>query len=226
MTPRSFRTRHRRVPLAVTVVLGALFLVLGACGGSDTSEAQTSDTSTDTGSALAGYERTPEPAVGEISLPSPNHGDGTFTFSAEANKLLMVNFGYSSCPDVCPTTLADARLAFRQLGDVANDVDYAFVSIDPERDTDQVLSDYVEAFITNGIAVRTDDQEQLMAAADAFGVTYFVGENDNGDLEVAHTPHTYLVNDEGAIILTWPFGVQAADLASDLRIMLEREQTQ
>ena len=189
----------------------ALLLVAAACGGGE-EEAE-----------LAGYERTPEPAVGEVTLPQVNGDGGDFTFRADPGELLMVNFGYSSCPDICPTTLADTRIAFNELGDKAGDVDFAFVSIDPERDTPEVLTNYVEAFLADGIAVRTDDNDALAIAADAFGVTYFVGENDEGDLEVAHTPHIFLIDDTGSLILTWPFGVPAADIASDLTILLDRQ---
>lgn len=213
-TRRPLHRPLRRLLAVVAVVAGTLVL-LAACGGSDAAEEVT----------LAGYERTPEPTVGSITLPAANRDTDAFAFKAEPGDLLMVNFGYSSCPDVCPTTLADARLAFSQLGERADDIDFAFVSIDPERDTPEVLTDYVEAFLDdNGIALRTDDPDELAVAADAFGATYFVGENEEGEIEVAHTPNIYLVDDTGSIILTWPFGVPVADIVSDLMILLDRQQ--
>ncbi|KAG1648659.1 putative copper-binding protein [Nymphon striatum] len=172
-------------------------LALAACGGEEEAE-------------LAGYEREPEPTVGSITLPTATGDD--FAFKAQPDDLLLVTFGYTGCPDICPTTLADARLAFSELGDRANDVDLAWVSIDPERDTPVVASSYVKAFVTDGIALRTDDADELAIAADAFGVTYFVGENDEGELEVAHTPNVFVVDDTGSIVLTWPFGVPSADM--------------
>jgi len=190
-----------------------LALVATACGGS-AEEA-----------VLAGYERTPEPTVGTISLPQANHGGGDFSFQADPGKLLMVNFGFSSCPDICPTTLADTRIAFNQLGARADDVDFAFVSIDPERDSEEVLTNYVEAFLEDGIALRTDDEYDLAVAADAFGVSYNVRENDAGEIEVAHTPNIFLVDDTGSIVLTWSFGVPSADIVSDLIILQDRQQT-
>ena len=191
----------------------ALFLAIfaTACSGGGSEEF-----------VLAGYERVPEPTVGTVSLPQVNHDGGDFTFRADPGKLLMVNFGYSNCPDICPTTLADTRIAFNQLGERANEVDFAFVSIDPERDTEEVLSNYVEAFLADGIAVRTADQDELAIAADAFGVFYDIRENDAGDLEVAHTPNVFLVDESGSIVLTWPFGVPAADIVNDLTILLDR----
>lgn len=211
------RTTRRSFTGAMVAVLAAIALVV-ACGSEPAEEA-----------ALAGYERTPEPTVGSITLPAVNLDAANldaaeFSFIAEPDHLLMVNFGFSSCPDVCPTTLADARIAFNLLGERSNEVDFAFVTVDPERDTAEVLTNYVEAFLDNGIALRTDDADELAIAADAFGVTYFVGENDEGEVEVAHTPNIYLVDDTGSIILTWPFGVPAADIVSDLTILLDRQQ--
>lgn len=199
----------RAIGLAVLVALFAT-----ACGGAAEEEV-----------VLAGYERTPEPTVGSISLPVANQGGGDFAFKADPDELLMVNFGFSSCPDICPTTLADTRIAFNQLGARASEVDFAFVSIDPDRDTPEILSNYVEAFLADGYALRTDDADALAIAADAFGVTYFVGENDAGEVEVAHTPNIFLVDDTGSIILTWPFGVPSADIVSDLNILLDRRQS-
>ena len=207
-------------PTRLIALLLAFVVFVTACGGSD--DAATADNADE--NALAGYERTPEPTVGSITLPAANLATDEFAFKADPGELLMVNFGYSSCPDICPTTLADTRIAFRELGARASEVDFAFVSIDPERDTAEVLTNYVEAFLDDGIAIRTDDQEQLLIAADAFGVSYFVGENDAGELEVAHTPNIFLVDDTGSIILTWPFGVPAADIANDLTILLDRQQ--
>ena len=211
------RSRSHPSPRRLTRLLAPLLIalaLLSARGGSDAAEE----------SALAGYERTPEPTVGSITLPAANLDTDEFAFRAEPDHLLMVNFGYSSCPDICPTTLADTRIAFSQLGERADEVDFAFVSIDPERDTAETLTSYVEAFLADGIALRTDDADELAIAADAFGVTYFVGENAAGELEVAHTPNIYVVDDTGSIILTWPFGVAAADMASDLTILLDRQQ--
>lgn len=198
-----------QTPMVGLAVLCAALLALSACSG--TQEA-----------ALTGYEREPEPTVGLITLPAANRDTDAFAFQADPGELLMVSFGYSSCPDVCPTTLLDAKVALAELGSRAEDVDYAFVSIDPERDSAEVLTNYVEAFLDNGIALRTDDNEDLLIAADAFGVFYQVGEDDNGDLEVAHTAHIFLVDDTGSIVLTWPFGTISEDIASDLNVFLDR----
>ena len=170
---------------------------------------------------LAGYERDPLPIVEDITLPAAD-GSGDFTFKAQPNKLLMVTFGFTNCPDICPTTLADTRIAFHQLGDRAKDVDLAWASIDPDNDTAEAVANYVTTFIDDAIGLRTGDPEELAIAADAFGVSYGTEEDADGNLVVAHTPHIYLVDDSGSIVLTWTFGVTSDDLASDLNILLDR----
>lgn len=202
------------------VLLLTMTLALAACGsGADDSATETAD---DNPSGLAGYERDPEPAVGSITLPPANLDAEEFAFVADPGELLMVTFGFTSCPDICPTTLADMRIAFTELGARADDVDLAWVSIDPDRDGVEEATTYVEAFVADGIALRTDDATELAIAADAFGVTYIIDTNDAGELEVAHTPNVFVVDDTGSIILTWPFGVPSADMVNDLNILLDR----
>ena len=215
---RPTATRNVRRNLA-TVLIAITFLAACSCSGTIGTA-----TSNDEAPTLAGYEREPEPTVGSISLPAANRNNATFAFQADPGELLMVTFGFTSCPDICPTTLADMRIAFNQLGARADQVDLAWVSIDPERDSAEATASYVEAFVPDGIALRTDDAEQLFIAADAFGVTYIIQENDAGETEVAHTPNVFVVDDTGSVILTWSFGVPAGDMASDLTILLDRQE--
>lgn len=198
-------TRRR---LRLVAVLVAAAIALAACGSSE--------------ATLAGYEREPEPGVGHITLPAVNRDNQDFAIRADPGELLLVYFGFASCPDICPTTLADTRLALAELGDRADDVNLALITIDPDRDTPQIVTDYVEAFIEGSIALRTDDPDALAIAADAFGVTYSVIENDEGEIEVGHTPNLFVVDDQGSLVLTWPFGVPATDVTSDLNVLLDR----
>ncbi|MGE0732977.1 MAG: SCO family protein, partial [Acidimicrobiia bacterium] len=79
---------------------------------------------------LVGAVREPRPQVGEVSLPEA--GAGPFRFAAEPGHVLLTYFGYTSCPDVCPTTLADLKVVFEDLGAAADRVELAMVTIDPE----------------------------------------------------------------------------------------------
>ncbi len=191
----------RRV-VAALVAACALF----ACGGSSEPEP-------------AGFRRDPAPDVGQFSLPDIAAGGREQPFRAEPDGLLVVYFGYTNCPDVCPTTLADLRAALDRIEE-ADRVDVAMVTVDPDRDT-AVLADYVAGFFDRGHALATDDPGRLAQVAAPFGVTYEVTEGDDGEVAVSHTPWLYAVDDAGALALTWPFATEVDDLAADLEMLLE-----
>lgn len=199
----------------LALVLLTVALVATACGGSDGPGEL----------VLAGYEREPDPVVGTLSLPAVNRGDADFTFRADPGELLMVYFAFTNCPDFCPTTLADTRIALNELGARAEDIDVAVITVDPDRDTPAIISSYVETFIPDGIALRTEDQEDLSEVAFSFGADYRIVENDDGEIEVGHTTNLFAVDDTGSLILTWPFGITTDDMVSDLTILLDRIET-
>ncbi len=207
-------TGHRsrlRAAIAGALLVGAVTLA-ASCGGGD-----------DGDSAFAGYERTPTPHVGDLTLPAVE-ADGTETdlaMKATEGKVMLVYFGYTNCPDICPTTLADIRQALGDLGDKASDVELAMVSIDPEVDTPEILTGYVRSFVPDAKAVRTLDDTRLRAAAEGFGADYGHEEVD-GKLQPYHTTSLYAVDPKGDLVLSWTFGTKAADLASDLGTLLER----
>lgn len=168
---------------------------------------------------LTGYVRTPLPAVGEVSLPDASAGGADFAMRAEPGGILVVYFGYTSCPDVCPTTLSGLRAALADLGDDAGKVSVAMVTVDPGRDTPDVITGYVQSFVPGAHALRTDDDARLQTAAAAFGAAYDV--TISGDeYEVVHTPHLYAVDAAGNLRVTWPFGTEPNAIAADLRILL------
>jgi protein SCO1/2 len=174
---------------------------------------------------LSGFRREPAPVVADISLPAVNRGGDEFAFRAGDGELLVVYFGYTNCPDFCPTTLSDLRLATRRLDDgEADRIDVAMVSVDPDRDL-AVLGDYITSFFDNGLALGTDDPAALARAAAPFGVQYDVGTAVDGEIEVAHTTLLYVVDDAGELALTWQFGVSIDDLAADLEQLLEERNT-
>lgn len=177
----------------------------------------------DDGSAareLVGYRNVPGQAVGAVSLPDASNGGQEMALRAAPGELLVTYFGYTSCPDVCPTTLSDLRTALRDLGADADRVDLAMVTVDPGRDTAEVLTGYVQSFVADAHALRTDDPADLRAAADAFGVSYDVATEDDGTVKVAHSAAMYVVDQTGTVTLTWPFGVKADDLRLDLEALL------
>lgn len=192
------------------VLVVALLSLVGAACDSDPVE-------------LSGFVRTPLPNVGGASLPDASAGGVDFAMQAPAGEILVVYFGYTSCPDVCPTTLADLRSALRKMGDDASRVQVAMATIDPGRDTADIITGYVQSFVPAAHALRTDDGAELRAAADTFGAGYGVTITDEGDYEVVHTAHLYAVDDAGRLQVTWPFGTEPEAIAQDLGILLRSE---
>jgi protein SCO1/2 len=145
---------------------------------------------------------------------------------ADPDGLLVVFFGFTHCPDVCPTTLSDIGRAQERLDrSERRRVQVAFVTIDPARDDARVMNAFLRHFTSGGHALRTDDPAQLERAKDAFRVTarriaYPGGGPDEYGFE--HTSTAYVVDDSGTVVVEWPFGTRPGDMAADLRLLLSR----
>lgn len=202
---------HRRHRLFATALLVPA-LLLAACGDDEQAAPKT----------LSGYELTPAPSVAEFSLPDASQGDADFPFKATPGHLLIMYFGYMSCPDVCPTTLNEVKNALAAIGGDAAKVDLAMATVDPNRDTGENITKYVQSFVPAAHGLRTDDPDALKEVADAFGVKYSVTTNDKGEIEVTHSAALYVVDATGTIVLTWPFGILRDGIAADLQILFDR----
>jgi protein SCO1/2 len=194
-----------------SLIAAAAVLALAACGSDDGGDA-----------SLSGIVRDPAPVVDGTVLPSVAVEGENVEFRARSGGLQAVYFGYTSCPDVCPTTLADLTVALRKLpDDQAAMVDTVMVTVDPDRDL-EILADYVRSFIPDADAAGTDDDELLAEAAEPFGVVYAVTALDDGTVEVEHSPFLYLVNDRGELVVSWQFGESSDNMAADMATLLER----
>jgi protein SCO1 len=130
---------------------------------------------------------------------------------------LLVFFGYTSCPDLCPTVLLEIAQALPQLGPAAAHVQPVFVSVDPERDTAQKLQDYVNAFDPR-IVPLTGTQDQLAGAAKSFGVAFFkVPGAGPDDYTIAHSAILTLVGPEGGLVTRFSSDASADQIAATLR---------
>ncbi len=206
------RRSHRLGALAVV-----LLLALTACGSSSGSAAKKPASTT----KLQGLQQTPAPDVSTLALPDVTTGQD-LPFKAQPGQLLLVYFGYTSCPDICPGTLAGIKLALHKIGPDASKVAVAMATVDPERDTGPVLTDYLSHFFKTSHALRTDDPTLLKTVADGFGVQYEVAKNAKGEEEVGHSSLVFAVDENGKIIDAWPFGMSETVIASDLEILLAK----
>lgn len=202
--------------LVALIALAAVTLagVLAGCGGDDKAAPNATP--------LVGYALQPPTVVKDLSLPDATSGS-PFTYQAPAGQLIIAYFGYTNCPDVCPTSLAAIKQALIRIGaDRAAKVHVAMATVDPSRDTGDVLTPYVQSFVANGSALRTTTDADLRKVADRFGVEYSVTTTAEGKIEVVHTGSMYIVDDQGVIADVLAFGVSPADIANDLTILLDR----
>jgi protein SCO1/2 len=133
-------------------------------------------------------------------------------------KAVVVFFGFTHCPDVCPTTLADASQALKKLGPDAERVQVLFVTVDPERDTKEVLAKYVTAF-DPGFLGLSGDPAATQRAAKEFKVYYEKRKTTDG-YSVDHSSQTYVIDPQGRLRLFVRPDRVATDLADDLRVLL------
>jgi len=137
-------------------------------------------------------------------------------------KAVVLFFGFTHCPDVCPTTLADMAQAMRQLGVDAERVQVLFVTVDPERDTEEALAKYVPAFDPRFLGLR-GDLEATRRAAQEFKV-YFEKRPGKtpGEYSIDHSAQSYVIDPQGRVRLFVRHDRIAEDLAPDLRTLLGR----
>lgn len=147
-------------------------------------------------------------------------GGRPFRLSDLRGRLVLLYFGYTFCPDVCPTTLSDLRRVMGTLGPQADRVQVVMVSVDPERDTPDRVDEYVKGFDPRFIGV-SGSAEAVAAAAAVFDVYYSreAGSAATGYL-VTHTASLTLVDQAGQPRLIYSYGTPPADLAADLQQLL------
>lgn len=220
MRSHTGRTRGRRFALAA-IAVGAALLVVPACGDDGDEAGEGGGATSTTLSDFSGYTRSPAPSVADVTFPLAD-GSAQVAMPADPGGLRIVYFGYTSCPDVCPTTMSDLKRALAELpADQRDLVQVDMITVDPGRDVPEKIHDYVTTFIADGQALRTEDPELLRSTATAFGADYSVETTAEGEVEVEHTAELYAVDDTGHIVMVWPFGTPSADLAHDLGRLLE-----
>lgn len=185
-----------------------LVVALASCGSSSAS--------------LIGLQRENPLDVSSATITEVARDGSTssFQFRAKPGELLVVFFGYTYCPDVCPTSLAEMRNALKRLGTDADKVSVAFVTVDPERDTPERLHDFVGTYIPKYHVLRTTDWAMLERVKEAFLASSSVVTNEDGVVEVTHTGTSYVVDDRGIVLDEMPFGIGADGMTNDLRILV------
>jgi len=132
-------------------------------------------------------------------------------------RYMLIFFGFTHCPDICPAELQVIAQALEQLGDKAKTVVPIFITLDPERDTPQAMANYVKSFGPNFVGL-TGSPEAIEAAAKAYRVAYSKVENKDsaGDYSVDHSALVYLMDPEGRYETHFSYGLSADQMAEKL----------
>lgn len=201
----------RRVFSSLLIAVAALGL--GACG-----ERGASAPASSTGGGFTAIDITGASYANKLELPDPS---GQMRRLDEfKGKVVVVFFGFTQCPDVCPTTLAELAAVRKALGADGARVQPIFVSVDPQRDTPEVLKAYAQAFGDDVVALR-GDEAQTKAAAQEFKVFYSKVPGKTPDTyTIDHTAGSYVFDTQGRIRLFMRHGQPAAAVEADIRRLL------
>lgn len=172
----------------------------------------------DRGQTLQGSVIEPSPPAVDFEL---QQADGTpYRLSARKGRVALIFFGYANCPDFCPATLAEYQTIFNNLGEQAGQVDFVFITIDPERDSPEQIDAYVRAFNPAFIGL-SGTLEELQPVWEGYWV---VREKQEVESEagylMAHSTRIYVVDKQGHLRLTFPYGFSVGSMTSDLRLLL------
>jgi protein SCO1 len=132
-------------------------------------------------------------------------------------RYMLIFFGFTHCPDICPAELQVVAQALEQLGDKVKKVVPIFITLDPERDTPEAMANYVKSFGPNFVGL-TGSPEAIAAAAKAYRVAYCKVENKEsaGDYSVDHSALVYLMDPEGRYVTHFSYGLSADQMAEKL----------
>lgn len=211
---------HRSRRLLGTL-LAMVVLALIAVGGLSLVESRRAANASRAGLALGGAS-----SSGMGSLVAKPHPLTDFTLTDQRGTPLALHdlrgrpillfFGFTQCPDFCPTTLAEFKGTKQALGADADKLQVVFISVDPERDTTEVIGRYLTAFDPTFIGLRGETATLAQIAPD-YDLTYRKQPLPNGDYTVDHTATAFLIDAQGQLRVVYPYGTSADAFAKDVR---------
>jgi protein SCO1/2 len=188
-------------------------LILAGCGSGGQSSGPTA-------TPLPGTVLDPPKVVSDFTLTSG--ANQPFHLSDLRGKVAILFFGYTHCPDVCPTTMADFKRVKADLGDDAARVAFVFISVDGARDTPDRLAAYVHAFDPDFIGLMGDDATIRVIAQD-YGVFFQrVNYVDPDNYQVDHTATSFAVGPDGKLRVVFSYQSDPAGMAQRIRSLLKK----
>ena len=160
----------------------------------------------------------PPKALNDFSLMS--HTGKPLRFSDLKGRPVLVFFGFTHCPDVCPLTLSEWSKVKTNMGANADKVSFVFVSVDGARDTPPVVADYLAKYDSSFVGL-TGDQGMVMSIARDFGSYVEVPTTTEESYEVVHGSYSFLVNEQGQLRKVYAYGMSADVISKDMLAMLQ-----
>lgn len=149
-------------------------------------------------------DQQPAPPLDPPAFRLTEHGGRVLDLAAERGKVVVLFFGYTNCPDVCPTTLADFVTLKRRLGPRAADVRFAFITVDPRRDTPEIAQRYAGQFDPSFYGLSTDSVT-IAGIQQQFRASSWIGTDSAGAVVVAHSANTYVIRRDGRLMASVRF---------------------
>jgi protein SCO1 len=146
---------------------------------------------------------------------------GELKLSSYRGKVVVLGFGFTSCPDVCPTTLGVLAAARRKLGAAAQDVQVLYITVDPDRDNAARMKQYLGTFDPTFMG-GTGTSEELAAVRKEYGIAADRKQHGS-NYTYAHSSYTYLIDREGNLRALMPYGHSPDDYVHDLKILLQQQ---
>ncbi len=156
---------------------------------------------------------------GDFSLT--DHNGGNFRLGDHRGKVILLFFGYTSCTEACPVILSRINAVFKQLGPDRSKAMAVFVSVDPQRDTPQVLREYVKYFSANTVGL-TGKKEEIDAVVKQYGARYEIEKSESAlGYHVSHTTDIYVIDQRGALRSRFKHTDRAVQIAEGVKRLMK-----
>lgn len=201
---------QKPIPMWVQAVAGLLVGLIAVIGFALANQTHT----------FAGTVLEPPKEMYDFQLKGPE--DRVVRLSDFRGKYVLVFFGYTSCPDVCPTTLKELSGILKVLGDKADQVQTLFISVDPEKDTAKRLSGFIKQFDSR-IMGLSGSMEDIQLTAKEYGIFFEKRPfGTEGAYSVDHTATLMLLDPNGGLRVAYPYGTSYKEIAADVRYLLSQ----